>query len=129
MTRRPSPLGGLTRREALGVLGAGAGLAFVPALEGSASVFAAAQRGVRGGSVTFPKGAIIRTLFKDMPPAQLAGTILFHEHLSIDLPQFNRPPNAPPAAPPPSSNINMIVDEVNAAKKDGVVCIVDGGHA
>jgi phosphotriesterase-related protein len=128
MIRRKAPLGGLTRREALAVLGAGAGLAFLPELEGNLGVVAAGQRAARAGKVTFPKGAVIRTLFKDVAPDQLNGTILFHEHLSIDLPAFGRPADAPPPPPPPTNNVSMIIDEVKAAQSDGVVCIVDGGH-
>src|SRR5262247_1598188 len=110
MIGRTSPLRGLTRREALAILGAGAGLALVPEFEGIAAA-AAAQR-ARGTGVSFPKGAVIRTLFKDIPPEQLTGTILFHEHLSIDLPAFGRPADAPPPPPPPTSNLQLIVDEV-----------------
>jgi predicted metal-dependent phosphotriesterase family hydrolase len=59
----------------------------------------------------------------------MGGTILFHEHLSIDLPQFGpRPANAPPLQPPPTNDVNLIIEEVKAAAKDGVTCIVDGGH-
>ncbi len=69
----------------------------------------------------FPKGAIIRTLFKDYAPEELAGgATLFHEHLSLG-PDFSdrfraasaavlaaqgisppaRPPGPPPAPPGP----------------------------
>jgi phosphotriesterase-related protein len=122
----------LSRRQALGLLGAGAGVAFVPGLRvvlGSSpeSAYGAAARSAK---VTFPKGAIVRTLLKDLPPEALAsGTTLFHEHLSIDLPQFGpRPADAPPIQPPPTNDLALIVEEVKAAAKDGIVCIVDGGH-
>ena len=118
----------LTRREALGLLGVGVMLG--PALE-YADLLAASGQGVSIlAKPTFSKGAIIRTLHKDLPPEALAsGTTLFHEHLSIDLPQFGpRPPDAPPLLPPPTNDVNLIVQEVKAAAKDGVVCIVDGGH-
>jgi phosphotriesterase-related protein len=60
-----------TRREALRLIGIGAAAAAMPSI-------AAAQE------PTFPKGAIIRTLFKDMAPDELAGgATLFHEHLSL----------------------------------------------
>ena len=53
---------GMTRREALGVLGA-----------------AAASPLVAQSGVTFPKGAVIRTLLRDLDPAELAGVAtLFH---------------------------------------------------
>src|SRR6266516_2137248 len=82
----------LTRRRMIGVLGAGAA-AF-------------------GATPQFPRGAIIRTILKDMAPEELAGgATLFHEHMSLApdfLPRwiaYSRPagaaaPKAPPAAPP-----------------------------
>jgi hypothetical protein len=58
----------LTRREALELLGFGA-VAFA-----AAPMRALAQ-------TTFPKGAVIRTLFRDYAPDELAdGATLFHEH-------------------------------------------------
>src|SRR5689334_16566778 len=89
-----------TRREALGLLGAG--------------VATAALAGVASAQPAFPKGAVIRTLLKDYAPEELAGgATLFHEHMSLrdgfltDWGRFsaetraaNRAPNAPaPAAP------------------------------
>ena len=121
----------LTRREALVLLGGGAGLAVAPALGGRRELFAPSVEALAARKkVAFPRGAIIRTLQKDLPPDALAsGTTLFHEHLSIDLPQFGpRPANAPPLQPPPTDDVNLIVEEVRAATKDGVICIVDGGH-
>jgi phosphotriesterase-related protein len=121
----------LTRREALVLLGGGAGLALAPAIGGRGGLFApSVEAWAARKKVTFPRGAIIRTLQKDLPPDALAsGTTLFHEHLSIDLPQFGpRPPNAPPLQPPPTDDVNLIVEEVKAATRDGVICIVDGGH-
>ncbi len=113
---------GLGRREALGLIGAGAGFALFPDLLAQSR-----------GTITFPRGAIIRTLLKDLPPESFTGPILFHEHLSIDLPpNLNpRPADAPPAPPPqpsPTLNLDLIVDEVKAAAQQGVTCIVDGGH-
>src|SRR4029077_16015202 len=121
----------LTRREALVLLGGGAGLAFAPALGGRRGFFApSVHAAATPKKVSFPRGAVIRTLLKDLPPDALAsGTTLFHEHLSIDLPQFGpRPANAPPVQPPPTDDVGLIIEEVKAAAKDGVVCIVDGGH-
>jgi hypothetical protein len=60
-----------TRREALRLIGLGAAAVAMPSI-------ASPQ------APTFPKGAIIRTLFKDMAPEELAGgATLFHEHLSL----------------------------------------------
>ena len=128
-----------TRREALEFIGAGAAAAFSRA--------AAAQE------VTFPKGAIIRTLLKDYPPEELAGGVtLFHEHMQLAT-DFNarfaaataaaRAANGLPplparggagraGGPPPPDimhNVDLMSDEVAKAKSQAnIACIVDGGH-
>jgi phosphotriesterase-related protein len=71
---------------------------------------------------TFPPGAVIRTLIGDLPPDKLAGgSTLFHEHLSINISQS-------PAATHYTDDVAMMVEEARAAARDGVACIVDGGH-
>src|SRR5580658_9576108 len=102
MNDRDSLAAGLSRRELLALLGMGTGLSLVPLWKSGANLSAAAGQ-AGAARVTFPRGAIIRTLFRDIPPDQLGdGPLLFHEHLSIDLPQFGpRPANAPPPQPPP----------------------------
>src|SRR6516162_1915918 len=61
----------MTRREALEILGLSAAAAALPA-------------GALAQTPAFPKGAVIRTLFKDFAPEELAGgATLFHEHLSL----------------------------------------------
>jgi phosphotriesterase-related protein len=108
---------GLSRRRALTVIGAGAVVGFL------GDKLAGAK------AADFPKGAIIRTLDKDLPPSSLTGATLFHEHLSINLaPQGPRPANAPPLRPAPTSDVDLIINEVKAAQSDGITCIVDGGH-
>ena len=125
----------ITRREAIGLLGAGAGLGLLSPLRANARTAAAWQAGAaRAGQVAFPKGAIVRTLLKDLSPDALAsGVTLFHEHLSIELPPAQpaqpRPANAPAPQRPATADVNLITEEVKAAAKDGIVCIVDGGHA
>lgn len=132
------------RRETLGILGW------------------AAARGIAFGQAKpqFPKGAIIRTILKDMKPEELAGgATLFHEHMSLAedfLPrwiQFQRAARAAaggtgaastagrgaaPATPPAAASatpqkffmddLDLMVEEMKAAKADGVACLVDGGH-
>ncbi len=134
---------GQTRRETLGLLAAGAAAAALP--------------GPASAAPTFPKGAVIRTLFKDYAPEDLAGgATLFHEHMSmrdgfmVDWMRYsgetraaNRAPNAPPperpaaqpttatqAAPAPNfmADVGLMSEEMSAAKKDGIACIVDAGH-
>jgi phosphotriesterase-related protein len=132
---------GLTRRQALEVLGIGAAAAVVPS-----SLFAQAP--------VFPKGAIIRTVLKDYAPEELAGgATLFHEHLQL-APDFNvrfaaaaaaaraanglppippRPGGAGRGGPPPGPdimhNVDLMSAEVTKAAREGhLACIVDAGH-
>lgn len=120
----------LTRRDALGILGAGAVAAAVP---GAAL----------GAEPVFPPGAIIRTVLRDYKPSELAGgATLFHEHLSLAPDLITRldgftaearakqglPPV--PAAPndPFTHDLALMTNELVAAKREGVACIVDGGQ-
>jgi phosphotriesterase-related protein len=131
--------GALGRREALGLIGAAA---------------LAAPLVARAAEPAFPPGAVIRTLFKDYAPQELAGTAtLFHEHMSLrdnfmvdwirhagETRAANAPPGAPapPARPPgagaaaPAPNFlvdeNLMADEMAIAKREGIGCIVDAGH-
>jgi phosphotriesterase-related protein len=75
----------------------------------------------------FPKGAIIRTVLKDLHPETLTGPTLFHEHLSIDLPYFG-PPRKTAAPPAATDDVDAMIREVTIAGQEGVACIVDGGH-
>jgi phosphotriesterase-related protein len=133
---------GLTRRQALEVLGISAAAAAIP-------------RGAFAQEPTFPKGAIIRTLLKDYAPEELAGgATLFHEHMQLG-PDFNAkfaaasaaaraanglPPapargGAPKGGPPPTPpadiqhNVDLMTAEVRKAASEGnIACIVDAGH-
>src|SRR5688572_10160287 len=98
----------LSRRDWMRLAGAGAALGILGRdLEIDAVDAAAAQ--ARTTKVTFPRGAIVRTLLKDLPPDALAnGATLFHEHLSINIPPApgarggagrQGPPGAPGQAP------------------------------
>jgi phosphotriesterase-related protein len=101
----------LTRREAITMLSASAVASL--ACDASAAQNAAAP-------VSFPKGAVIRTLLKDMAPGDLkTGAVLFHEHLSY------KPRNQ---AAHFSDDVGLMIEEVRAAAADGISCIVDGGH-
>ena len=142
-----------TRREALELLGMSAAAAALPGV-------ASAQ-----GGVTFPKGAVIRTILKDYAPEELAGgATLFHEHMSMApdfLPRWmkfaaeTRAANAPrgaggagrgagggagagagrgaaaspaPAGPFFMQDADFMTEELATAKREGISCIVDGGH-
>jgi phosphotriesterase-related protein len=89
----------LTRREAVTLLG---------------SVFAASLPQSSAAQSVFPKGAIVRTVLRDVPPERITGTTLIHEHLSSTA-DFYR-------------DLDLMTEEVRACAKDGVSCIVDTGH-
>lgn len=63
---------------------------------------------------------VIRTLTGDVAPADVRGTVLFHEHLSMRFPLD--------AASHFTDDVALMVDEARAAKSDGLGLIVDGGH-
>jgi len=123
------------RRDVLGSLGAAAVGIAVPEVR------------LSGAAATFPSGAVIRTVLKDYPPDELGGgATLFHEHMSFAPDFFKRfdeataatraaagLPPAPPAAPGLSDlsfmqDLDLMVEELGAARREGIGCIVDGGH-
>jgi phosphotriesterase-related protein len=113
----------LSRRDMLALLGAAGGAGLTFSWEGRPDALAAfgASAGQSARALAFPKGAVIRTLLKDVPPESLSGgPVLFHEHLSMHYP--------PQAKEHFTDDVGMMVEEVRAAGKDGVACIVDGGH-
>jgi len=75
---------------------------------------------------------------KDVAPESIVGATLFHEHLSLDvdfMPRWTalaRGQEAPPAQPRPPGffmdDLDVMAEEMSAASRDGVGCIVDGGH-
>jgi phosphotriesterase-related protein len=96
----------------------------------------------------FAKGSVIRTLFRDYAPEELAaGATLFHEHLSLG-PDFgdrfraasaavlaangesptvaSGPPPAPPG-PDPMRDVALMAEELRNARQAGVACILDAG--
>lgn len=103
----------LTRRDAIGLLGAGAGLGL------------ASRLGLLAQS-----GPVVRTLLEDVAAASIDGPILFHEHLSIRYPMTKTQAEAAgrPVAVSFSDDVDLMVEETRAAGADGVRCIVDGGH-
>ena len=97
------------RRDVLSVLGAGVGLGATHSLPWDAlalSAGSAAQNVFTSvQSVNAPKGAIIRTLLKDVPPEAFSkGATLVHEHVSGD--------------------VELMVDELKAAGADGLGALV-----
>lgn len=129
MTVRSSRSGQFGRREAIRLLGAGAGLGLITALREEAGLAAQSSRAA-ARRLTFPKGAIIRTALKDESPEALAGgATLFHEHLSSN---YASPPatrgqsgaGAPGRGDAPS-DIALMVEELRQTREDGVGCLVD----
>jgi len=116
-----------TRRNALRFLGTASSLLVLP------------PKGFGFKEPEFPRGAIIRTVLKDIHPSELAnGATLFHEHMSLSSAYNNkiraktaqgRGLSAPPSEPTYfMEDMGLMVEELAAAKKDGVACLVDGGH-
>jgi phosphotriesterase-related protein len=54
------------------------------------------------------------------PESLGGGPVLFHEHLSMRYP--------PQVKEHFTDDVSMMIDEVRAAGKEGIACIVDGGH-
>ena len=109
-----------SRREWLGMLAAG-----VPA-----AAFARLTLAQQPQAPAIPRGAVIRTLLKDVPADAITGTTLFHEHLSIRYPLTKAMAEAQ-GRPVPASftdDVDLLIEEVKLAAADGVACIVDGGH-
>ena len=105
MRRADSRRPGLTRRQAIGILGGCVGTGVVATLRvGTAT--AAAQATFRSVQrITVPKGAIVRTILKDVPPDALVnGATPSHEHLGTD--------------------VDLMVEELKGAAADGLGCLV-----
>lgn len=107
----------------IGLLGAGAIGAASAWGEGNGAIAAPLQTAASTGGLTFPKGATIRTVLKDVSPGTMTKATLFHEHLSFEwarvAPQSNRPGPAKDPAP--------VLEQLEVAAAEGVGCIVDAG--
>ena len=124
--------GGMNRREAIRLLGAGAGVSVATAWgSGTGPQAAVEQATSRGASaITFPNGAVVRTVLADVDPVEIgSGATLFHEHLSFDYASPPAEPRRPgtPAPPTPTNDemVDLLVEELRMAAFDGVSCIVD----
>ena len=110
----------LTRREAVTLLGVGAGLGLVTALREQTALAALQSSTAAHAQPVFPKGAVVRTVLRDVPPERITGATLIHEHLSM-----GNAGNNP--ALKFYRDVDLIADEVKACANDGVSCIVDTG--
>jgi len=95
---------GFNRRQIMGLLTLGTGLGL-----GERAATASGQPAqARQQDLRIPKGAVIRTLLKDVAPAALGnGAALMHEHVTA------------------GGNVDVLVDEVRASAREGVSCLVD----
>ena len=139
MGRRIRHLPYMTRREALGMLGAGAGLALTTGCGGGSmpppepAGGAADEAAGAAPDITFPAGAVIRTVLGDVDPASLAhGHTLFHEHLNIGqsfaVPPLEERRGFHDLLPDEETEtfLQLVADELRmSAALDGLACIVD----
>jgi hypothetical protein len=72
----------LSRREAVNLLGVGAGLGLLTALRERIALAAALPKSAADQQAV-PIGAVVRTILKDVPPESITGVTLIHEHLSM----------------------------------------------
>lgn len=127
-----------SRRDAVRLLGlGGAGLAAgcgrAPESDAAAESPSAAESPPSGGT-------IVRTILEDLAPEELShGAVLFHEHMSLDIPFWDRLVGAEnpardsfigaPDTPYFMQDVEAMVAELQAAAREGVAALVDGGHA
>jgi phosphotriesterase-related protein len=116
------------------LLGLGAGIALFDGLD----LGAVPQGSSDSKSVVFPKGSVIRAVLKDLDPSTLTTPTLYHEHVSITDAFLTRllGATAKPGSPPPpprkpgyTDDRDLMVAELEAARKDAVACLVDAGSA
>lgn len=110
---RTSYLTALNRRDATRLLLMGSGGTAIAVLTEPVSWAAGEIQRIAASSSG--RGAIVRTLLKDVPADALGnGAVLLHEHLSL-------------GGPKPSEEANRILELVRRAGREGVSCIVDVG--
>jgi phosphotriesterase-related protein len=109
----------MSRRQALTLFGAGAGLTWAVSEAARLGAGAAGQR----GSSTGPSGTIVRTVLGDVAPAAISGTTLMHEHLGSGSPELPVGGSSVPATDP-TRDVAWMLEELTAARKAGLGCIV-----
>ena len=129
----------VSRREAIALLGSGVGYALTRAL-GESSALVYAQPGgwfaAASSKPTFPKGSVIRTIVKDIPPDSLTpGSLQIHEHLGGVFRETPPPPKDSEMVPgvvapkTEAEYLQLMVDELKMSREEGVSCIVDAASA
>src|SRR5262245_61842998 len=128
----------LSRRDVLRLIGAAAAAGIVESWFQPAP--ASAQPGgwytARSSSkVSFPKGSVIRTILKDVPPDQMPnGSVQIHEHVTgvfAPTPPPAQPDMVPGVVAPANEAeyLALMIDELKMAKADGLGCVVDSAAA
>jgi phosphotriesterase-related protein len=85
--------------------------------------------GVRLAAQAPNRNTIIRTLLSDISPDALgAKATLFHEHMSFEWARV-RGPNGRGPLTGPEKDVNVVLEQLDAAATEGVGCIVDAGTA
>ena len=118
----------LSRRDALNLLGL-AGLGLISAPGGASALAASWQAGAGAGGVTFPKGAVIRALLRHSARDALGGATLFTSTFDRCAAGARAASEHTAAAAESDKNLTLMIEEARAAAREGVACIVDGGHA
>lgn len=123
--------GRLSRRDALHLIGAAGAAYGVNRVVGGQQLEAQAWLTAKPKTkVTFQKGAIVRTVLKDVDPQTLqGGATAWHEHLDFS---YQSPPPPPrvqgqpaPPRPPVMESLELMAEELRQAAFDGLSAIVD----
>jgi phosphotriesterase-related protein len=121
----------LSRRQALQLIGGAGAACGVGGLLGNETLHAQGWLTAKGKThVTFPNGAIVRTVLKDVAPRVLeGGATAWHEHVTRE---YSSPPppartagQAAPPARPLAESIELVAEELRQAAFDGLSGIVD----
>ena len=110
----------LTRREAITLLGANAGLGLLTTLRPRTGL-GTVLHSITAAQPSLPEGSIVRTILRDVAPEDITGATLIHEHLSAGMTSSN-------PAVQFYRDLDLMSDEVKACSRDGVSCIVDTGN-
>lgn len=124
----------ISRRDLLRLVGTAAGVGVVESWFHTAPAFGqpGAWFAARGPSqVAFPKGSVIRTILRDIPPDQmLNGSVQIHEHITgvfAPTPPPAQPDLVPGVVAPANEAeyLALMIEELKMAKADGLGCLVD----
>ena len=135
----PDRIAAWSRRQALRILGLGGASLAIACGDVSETDAPVAESSPPAESAA-AENAIVRTILADLAPDALShGAVLFHEHMSLDIPFWDRLVGAEnparesfigsPDSPYFMQDVEAMVEELQAAAREGVAALVDGGHA